>query len=176
MDNQNFTWMGGQRAAYLSVAGVITGMQKMSVNGTGYGGCSRMITVEDGSGGITNFFLTPQTYVAGFQTLYEGMAVMVFYNGNLPAPMIYPPQFVAAVVVPAAEGRMAAVGYFDHSLLAGDGSLQLNFSPDTEVLTSNNQTFLGNPGGHVLLVLYSRTTRSIPPQTSPEKIIVLCGQ
>lgn len=161
---------------YLSVTGTIPGMQKMAFQGTGYGGCSRMITVEDENGGITNFFITPDTYVAGFETLYEGMPVTVFYNGNLPAPLIYPPQFIAAVVVPTVEGQTAAVGYFDHSLLAADQSLQLNFSPQTEVLTSNNQTFLGNPGGHVLLVLYSWTTRSIPPQTSPEKIIVLCGQ
>jgi len=44
------------------------------------------------------------------------------------------------------------------------------------VVTTNNQTFMGNPGNHTLVVLYSQTTRSIPAQTTPEKIIVLCGQ
>ena len=49
-------------------------------------------------------------------------------------------------------------------------------TPSTTVVTQNNQTYLGNPGGHTLVVLYSQTTRSIPPQTTPDKIIVLCGQ
>lgn len=174
--NQNDMWMGRRGNRYIPVTGTIVSMQKRAFEGSGYGGCFRMITVEDVNGGITNFFVTPDTYVVDFETLQEGMAVTVFYDGDLPAPLIYPPQFLATVAALAKEGRMAAVAYFDHNLLAEDRSLQLNFSPETEVLTNNNQTFLGNPGGHVLVVLYSRTTRSIPPQTSPEKIIVLCGQ
>ena len=86
------------RANYIPVSGTITQMQRMRMNGNGYGGCTKMITVEDENGGITNFFINPGTYVVGFETLYEGLPVTVFYNGNLPAPMIYPPQFLAEVV------------------------------------------------------------------------------
>lgn len=135
-----------------------------------------MITVEDENGVITNFFINPSTYVVGYETLYEGLPVTVFYNGNLPAPMIYPPQYMAAVVAVQMEGQMVAVGYFDQNLLAADQSLQLNLDANTEVVTVNNQLFLGNPGGHTLVVLYNQTTRSIPPQTTPEKIVVLCGR
>lgn len=174
--NQNEMWAGRRRNRYVPVTGRIVAVQKRAFEGRGYGGCSRMITVESGDGEITNFWVTPETYVVDFTTLQEGMNVTVFYDSDLPAPLIYPPQFLAAVAALSEEGRMIAVSYFDHSLLAEDKSLQLNFSPETEVLTDNNQTFLGNPGGHVLVVLYSRTTRSIPPQTSPERIIVLCGQ
>ena len=52
----------------------------------------------------------------------------------------------------------------------------MNLSNATEVVTRNNQTFYGNPGGNTLVVLYSATTRSVPPQTTPDKVIVLCGQ
>ena len=45
MDFNPFGW--NQRPVYLSVTGVITQMQMMSANGSGYGGCSQMITVED---------------------------------------------------------------------------------------------------------------------------------
>ncbi len=135
-----------------------------------------MISVETEEGAVTNFFLSPGTYVIGFETLYESMPVTVFYNGAQPAPMIYPPQFMAAVIAPVQEGQMVAVGYFNNVLMAADQSLKLNLSPATEVVTENNQTFMGNPGGHTLVVLYRQTTRSVPPQTTPEKIIVLCGR
>lgn len=165
-----------RRPVYLSVTGVITQMQMMSAGGSGYGGCTQMITVEDEEGGITNFFVSANTYVVNFETLYESMPVTVFYSGSQPAPLIYPPQFMAAVVAPKMEGQMVTVAYFNNVLLAADQSLKLNLSPATEVVTRNNQTFYGNPGGNTLIVLYSATTRSVPPQTSPDKIIVMCGQ
>ena len=175
--NMNCFWgSNNRRAVYIPVSGTITQMQRMAVNGNGYGGCTKMITVEDENGVITNFFINPSTYVVGYETLYEGLPVTVFYNGNLPAPMIYPPQYMAAVVAVQMEGQMVAVGYFDQNLLAADQSLQLNLDANTEVVTANNQLFLGNPGGHTRVVLYNQTTRSIPPQTTPEKIVVLCGR
>lgn len=159
---------------YLSVTGTVTRL--MPALSRGYGDCTQMITVEDEEGGITNFFISSATCIVDFVSLSEGMPVTVFYNGNLPAPLIYPPQFMAAVVAPRVRGRQVFVGYFNQNLLAADQSLKLNLSSETEVITCNNQMFTGRPGGHMLVVLYSFTTRSIPPQTTPEKIIVLCGQ
>lgn len=166
-------FMGGRRPVYLSVSGKITRMTPAASRG--YGDCARMITVEDKEGGITNFFISNATCIVDFATLYSGMPVTVFYNGNLPAPLIYPPQFVAAVVAAQVSGRQIYVGYFDQNLTAADQSLKLNLSQSTKLITCNNQVFEGRPGGHVLVVLYSFTTRSIPPQTTPEKVIVLCG-
>ncbi|MBS6395941.1 MAG: hypothetical protein KH452_02135 [Clostridiales bacterium] len=172
--NVNVFW-GSRRPTFLSVTGMITEMQMVSANGSRYGGCSQMITVENEEGGITNFFVNKDTYVVDFATLSEGMPVTAFYNGNLPAPLIYPPQFIAAVVAPQMPNQMVAVAFFNNMLTASDQSLRLNLGPNTEVVTPNNQIFMGNPGGHTLVVLYSETTRSIPPQTTPEKVIVLCG-
>lgn len=172
--HMNFNgFMGGRRPVYLSVSGTI--IQMLPAASRGYGDCTRMISVEDKEGGITNFLIGNATCIVDFVTLYAGMSVTVYYNGNLPAPLIYPPQFLAAVVVPQVSGRQVHVGYFDQNLMAADQSLKLNLSRDTELLTCNHQVFDGRPGGHVLVVIYSFTTRSIPPQTTPEKIIVLCG-
>lgn len=162
-----------RRPGYLSVTGTITQIQMMS--GNGYGGCAQMITVEDDQGRITNFLMNGNTYVVNFETLYESMRVTVFYSSSQPAPMIYPPQFLAAVVAPQVQGQMTAVAYFNQMLVASDQSLKLNLSPSTQIVTANNQTFYGNPGGNTLVVMYSSTTRSIPPQTSPDKVIVMCG-
>ena len=127
-------------------------------------------------GNTVNFFVSADTFVVDYATMYESMPVTVFYNGNAAAPLIYPPQYVAAVVAPQQEGQMVFVGYFNNLLMSSDQSLKLNLAPTTQVVTTNNQTFMGNPGNHTLVVLYSQTTRSIPAQTTPEKIIVLCGQ
>lgn len=173
MERNPMFFQGNRRAMYLSVRGTIT--QIMRGGRAGFGGCSQMIEVQDAEGGITNFFITPDTYVVDFEPLSQGMEVEVFYNASLPAALIYPPQFTAAVVAPVRESQSVHVGFFDRNLLAADRSLQLNLGRQTEVVTRNNQTFSGNPGGNVLIVLYSRMTRSIPPQTTPEKVIVMCG-
>ena len=59
---------------------------------------------------------------------------------------------------------------------ASDGSLQLNIAGGTVIKTLNGQNITCNLGGHMLLVYYTVTTRSIPPQTTPRKIIVLCSE
>lgn len=169
---QNYT--GGRRASYISVSGVIT--EIASAIGLGYGGCTQMMTVEDEEGGLTNFLVHGCTCVADQEKLYEGMSVTVYYRSDPVAALVYPPRFAAAAIVPQAEGRMSAVAYFNQVLMASDQSLKLNLSPATEVVTCNNQFFPGNPGGHVLLVLYSQATRSNPPQTTPDKIVVLCNE
>ena len=174
MMNQNF-FSANRRPVYLYVDGVISQIQTMPMGRGGFGGCTQMMTVEDAEGGVTNFFVNGDTYVEGFEMLMEGMQVRAFYNGNLPAALIYPPQFIATAVVPMRGDKMAALAFFDRGLMASDQSLQLNPGPDTEVVTRNNQSFGGSPGGNVLLVLYTMTTRSIPPQTTPEKIVVMCG-
>ena len=164
-----------QRPVYMSFSGVITSIETAGNMGR-YDGCSQVVTVENESGNVMNFFMNADTFVVDYTTLYESLPVTVFYNGNAAAPLIYPPQYVAAVVAPQMEGQMVYVGYFNNVFLSSDQGLKLNLAPSTTVVTQNNQTFLGNPGGHTLVVLYSQTTRSIPPQTTPDKVIVLCGQ
>lgn len=171
----NFNMFGmQQRPSFLSFSGVITDI-RISENRGRYDSCSHIVTVENEAGNTANFLMSPQTFVADQTTLYESLPVTVFYNGNAAAPLIYPPQFTADVIVPQAEDRMVFVGWFNNVLMSSDQSLRLNVSPSTVVVTENNQTFFGNPGGHVLVVFYSQSTRSIPAQTTPEKIVVLCG-
>lgn len=169
-----YDFTNGRKANYLSVSGVITRIA--SAASRGFGGCTQMITVENDQGQITNFLINGNTCMVDAEPLREGMSVTMFYNGNLPAPLIYPPQFMASVAARQIEGRTIYVGLFDRNLLAVDRSLKLNLASNTEIVTCNHQIFRGEPGGHVLVVLYSWTTRSLPPQTTPEKIIVLCGQ
>ena len=66
------------------------------------------------------------------------------------------------------------VSFFNSQLLSSDGSLRLNIAPSTQILLENGQLFNRNPANRNLIVVYGATTRSIPAQTTPSQIIVMC--
>ena len=168
-----------QMPSFYGVEGTIVEMRTADSAGMGNRtGCSMFVSVEDENGNIVNFIVSPSTYVADFITLREGMEAVFYYRTDSPVPLIYPPQYSAAVVVPKQllRGQSVTVGHFKDSLVNEEQTLQLHMDGSVQVLTTNNQRFLGSPGGRDLVVFYERSTRSIPAQTTPEKIVVLCGR
>ena len=135
--------------------------------------CSQLISLRT-SDGVINLMVTTDTYVMDCARLRAGMRVTGFYNPNAPVPLIFPPQYRAEIIVAIFPNDQVMLDYFDPNLLASNGSLKLNLDNQTNVLTPNGQRYSCNPGGNTLLVLYRATTRSIPPQTTPRKIIVFC--
>lgn len=135
--------------------------------------CNQMITLNT-ENGIVHFFLTSDTQVINSRMLRRGMRIAAFYDSSLPVPLIFPPQYNAVLITVLGRNEQIALNYFDSNLTAGDNSLQLNIGRNTIVRTINGQMFSCNVGERMLLVYYTATTRSIPPQTTPEKIIVLC--
>lgn len=152
----------------ISITGVVQRIASMSEDC-----CSQLVTIRNQEG-ITNIVISPDTYVVDTVRIRIGMRVTAFYDANLPAPLIFPPQFQAAIIGRSHANETVYAGYFDEALLSDDQSLQLHISYDTEIVTSNGQNFTCSVGNHVLIVYYSVTTRSNPPQTSPRKIIVIC--
>ena len=137
-------------------------------------GCYKFMTVENESGMVVNFVVSPATYVVDHEMLTVGDRVTGYYDGDAPAILIYPPQYPALVIVKENNDRNIKVSYFNNQLLSSDGQLQLNLSPDTQIRLTNGQQFSGFPGNRDLIVYYRFTTRSIPAQTTPYRIIVLC--
>lgn len=135
--------------------------------------CQRTISVLTENGPVT-LILSADTYVAGNMRLRVGMQIAAFYDGNLPVPLIFPPQYRAVIITAHRPGETVVIDFFDQNLLSDDASLQLNLGSTTDIITANGQPFSCPPGNHMLMVYYSSTTRSIPPQTTPRKIIVLC--
>lgn len=152
----------------IPVTGVIQRITKISGQC-----CQQMVTIQN-SEGVTNFIVSPDTYVIDTVRMRIGMRVTAFYDGSLPVPLIFPPQYRAVIIGRSNVGETVYAGYFDENLLAADESLQLNVSRATEIVTSNGQNFTCPVGDNVLIVYYGVTTRSIPPQTTPRKIIVMC--
>lgn len=154
-------------SSYKKVTGVIRNLQN------GGSCCSLLISVSVDEE-IVNFVVSGDTTVVDNVRLRRGMRVAVFYDTSLPAPAIFPPQYQAELVAPLRSGQNVDLKFFDSTLTAEDNSLKLNLSPLTRIETLNGQRFLCSPESQDLLVFYTAATKSFPPQTTPQRIIVLC--
>lgn len=137
-------------------------------------GCNLIMSVENKDGSIVNFVVTPGTYFVDHVTVALGDRVTGFYDADAPVPLIYPPQLRAIVMAKDTVLQNVKVDYFNSALISSDGNLKLNISPYTKILLRNDQSFTENPANRNLIVVYGATTRSIPAQTTPYKIIVIC--
>lgn len=164
-----------RRRSYMSIVGTVVEIAPVETGNRRNMGCSQMVTLEDDEGNIANFIISPNTYVVDCNKMYEGMVTEIFFDADAPIPLIYPPQYNAAVVVMSIPGVNWAVGYFNSALMNADQTLKLNIGPSTEVVTMNHQNYLGTVANHNLIVQYNQTTRSIPAQTTPVRIFVMCG-
>lgn len=171
----NFNGMNPyRRSSFGSVSGTIVELMPARIGNRRANGCMIFATIEDMDGNTINFIMNPATYVVDFETLSVGMSVTFWYRMDAPMPLIYPPQYNAVVAAQNKNGRNIDVGYFNSGLVNEDMTLQLNMDGAVDVRTTNNQYFQGSPANHNLVVIYETSTRSIPAQTTPKEIVVLC--
>lgn len=175
MDFNNGGRMPEMRKRFGAVTGTIVDMVPAGIGGRRTNGCMIFVTLEDTDGNTVNFVMTPATYVVDFETLSVGMLCTFWYATDVPMPLIYPPQYNAVVAARDKAERMVNVGYYNMSMVNEDRTLQLNMDGSVDVRTTNNQYFQGSPANHNLVVTYESSTRSIPAQTTPKKVVVLCG-
>ena len=138
--------------------------------------CILYFTVEDDNGNITNFMVTPGTFVMDFQTLAIGMRCTFWYRLDAPTVLIYPPRYTAVAAAVERNDRMVDLSFYNDALVDESQSLQLRLDNSVELRTTNNQYYQGNPANHVLMVSYTTSTRSIPAQTTPQRVYVLCDE
>lgn len=135
--------------------------------------CSMMLSIVSDKG-IVNAVVTGETVIIDHVRLRTGMRVAVFYDTSLPAAAVYPPRYQAEIVTLLRRGQQVVLDYFDSELTSADGSLKLNIGGMTDVVTANGQSYICSPENTELLVYYTTSTFSIPAQTTPQKIVVLC--
>ncbi len=145
------------------------------------------VFVEGKDGSPAYFMLSENTYFVDNIKIEKGVTITGFYESGKPMIMIYPPQYSIDIVSPVYEETNVKADKFDSQLISKDKQLKLNLSEDTEILWENNtqiywlakptikdlETVLAN---RKLIVFYTITTKSIPAQTTPSKIIVLSQQ
>lgn len=139
-----------------------------------YGQCCQQQISLSTESGIVNFMVSPDTYIPGQTHLHTGMKVVGFYDAFRPVILIYPPQYQAALIAPVKPQENVTLDFFDRNLTGTYHPLKLNLSSETQIKTGNGQDYGCPLSNKLLLVYYSFTTRSIPPQTTPSRIIVMC--
>lgn len=156
-----------QQSRYLSFSGTVTNISDFGENG-----CSKLFEVQN-SNQTVDFVVNPNTYFVNNEKIYVGMQIIGFYDANLPVILIYPPRY-QAVVIGSTANQMIKVDRFNRNLISQDNTLKLNLSPATEIILTNGQDYTGSLENKDLIVVYTTSTRSIPAQTTPEQIIVIC--
>ena len=160
---------------FQSFRGIVTMINEFVTGTNGEDeGCYTLMSVDNGLGASVNFVVSPSTYFVDHAMVAVGDRVTGYYDGNAPVPLIYPPQYRALVMVKDQPYQNVKVDYFNNQFENSDGQLRLNISPFTPILLANGQAFSRNPANRNLIVVYGPTTRSIPAQTTPYKIIVWC--
>ncbi len=106
--------------------------------------------------------------------LAMGTRITAYYPENTPVALSMPPQMTPEVIVINSKEDVGFVhvATFDGDLISSDGQLKLNLSTDTVITDAQGKPVTGI-AGKTLVVFYTASTRSIPAQTTPEKIIVL---
>jgi len=137
-------------------------------------GCYKLMSVVNRYGSIVNFLVTPETYFVYHVMVSVGDKVTGFYDANAAVPLIFPPQFRAIVMARDNQYQNVKVDYFDRELVSSDGKLKLTISPSTQIVLENDQAFTKIPKNRNLIVVYGASTKSIPAQTIPYKVIVIC--
>ena len=135
-----------------------------------------------------NFVPTQDTLVFDAQgnqlsvsDIEAGDLITVYTGAYTPAPLIMPPQYQAEIIIiedPEAESPVfTCADTFvadEEGLLTGLGNtLALNMSDEVEIVDRNGQPCEAELANMDLLVFYAESTKSVPAQTTPLKVVVL---
>lgn len=166
---------GNDIVNFLAFSGTVTMISDFPIGPSDVdAGCYLLFSVENDIGDLVNFVVGPGTYFVDHEAVEIGDLVTGFYDANAPVPLIFPPQYEAIVMAKDTLEQNVIVDFFDLNLVSSDGSLRLNISPRTQILLENGQIFNRIPSNRYLIVVYGVTTRSLPAQTTPSQIIVMC--
>lgn len=131
------------------------------------------ITLKDKDGMEAIFTLSKDTYHTNDEKISVGSVVTGYYDAKAYRIMVYPPQYEAIVVDVERPDYNIKVDYFDNKLTSADKSLTLKIGKNTELVYMDGKIYKGKPVKSNLVVIYDKSSKAIPAQTEPIKIIVL---
>ncbi|MGF9979015.1 hypothetical protein ABE042_03145 [Viridibacillus arvi] len=108
--------------------------------------------------------------------LKSGLFIHAYVHELQPAMMIFPPQFSPTFVLVNEEDLFYGnkVGTYNAETSLVEEDLRISISPNTTILNAVGECIAAEIlDGHDIAVFFKMSTRSIPPQTTPQKIILL---
>jgi len=165
---------------YLSVSGTVVSVDEFEGGVAQQDGWFR-VGIEDEDGNPTMLIINDRTYFPFDDEAEVGDDVIGFYQADMPAPMIFPPQYNAAVLVSGMpEGQNVKVDRFsswddnDEDYLIGRGGMfAFRVDESTEIITADGLEYDGAIEGRRLVVIYGISTRSIPELATATTVIAL---
>lgn len=107
----------------------------------------------------------------------EGDNITIILGGDIPMTASLPPIVNQASMIVKTDDLMSVkIDAFDEEFLSSDKQLKINLGDESYIRDVNGSRKIFTPEdiiGKQCAVIYSFTTRSLPPQTSPDAIIIL---
>ncbi|MGO1580652.1 MAG: hypothetical protein ACTHWZ_04465 [Peptoniphilaceae bacterium] len=108
--------------------------------------------------------------------LKEGQNIVSYFRIDQPITLIYPPEYpVDLIVVDNEENQTLEFGRYKKNKI--EDRLYINSLKDTKIFNESRQIVDSKEvENKLVLVKYNAATRSIPPQTNPEEILIIENQ
>ena len=105
------------------------------------------------------------------EDIKEGDSITAFTKADEPTPLILPETYTPAVIIVNEEDKIGNVAV---STFRKDAEIDGYISAEKDLIVFLPEGFIENKKAeNDYIVFYTITTRSIPPQTTPENIVVL---
>ena len=139
---------------------------------------------KDDQNNTVNLKITDDTLVydnlgnkKALSDLTDGTKITVFTGSYEPTPLILPVQYTANVIIINGdqEGNVNADTYLvdEEGYTNAANTLNIATADDTKIVDKNEKEYKGDLDKNDLIVFYGASTKSIPAQTTPTKVVVL---
>lgn len=139
---------------------------------------------KDDQNNTVNLKITDDTLVydnlgnkKALSDLTAGSKITVFTGSYEPTPLILPVQYTANVIIINGdkEGNVNADTYLadEEGYTNVANTLKIAAADDTKIVDKNEKEYKGDLDKNDLIVFYGVSTKSIPAQTTPTKVVVL---
>ena len=139
---------------------------------------------KDDQNNTVNLKITDDTLVydnlgnkKALSDLTDGSKITVFTGSYEPTPLILPVQYTANVIIINGdkEGNVNADTYLadEEGYTNAANTLNIAAADDTKIVDKNEKEYKGDLDKNDLIIFYGASTKSIPAQTTPTKVVVL---
>lgn len=139
---------------------------------------------KDDQNNTVNLKITDDTLVydnlgnkKALSDLTDGTKITVFTGSYEPTPLILPVQYTANIIIINGdkEGNVNADTYLadEEGYTNAANTLNIATADDTKIVDKDEKEYKGDLDKNDLIVFYGVSTKSIPAQTTPTKVVVL---
>lgn len=139
---------------------------------------------KDDQNNTVNLKITDDTLVydnlgnkKALSDLTDGTKITVFTGSYEPTPLILPVQYTTNVIIINGdqEGNVNADTYLvdEEGYTNAANTLNIATADDTKIVDKDEKEYKGDLDKNDLIVFYGASTKSIPAQTTPTKVVVL---